>query len=72
MSASGGSTRSQTTVPSTSSGLDDSTACLVQSFEHPAATYGPIPIWWWSGEKITRERLRWQMEQLVGRACTRR
>lgn len=26
--------------------------------------FGPVPIWWWSGDTLTRERLRWQMEQL--------
>ncbi|KQO97484.1 hypothetical protein [Leifsonia sp. Leaf264] len=29
------------------------------------AEYGPVPIWWWSGDKVTRDRLRWQMEQLL-------
>jgi hypothetical protein len=27
--------------------------------------YGPVPIWWWSGGRLDRERLRWQMSQLV-------
>lgn len=28
-------------------------------------TYGPVPIWWWSGARLDRTRLRWQMEQLI-------
>lgn len=26
--------------------------------------YGPVPLWWWSGEPITTERIRWQMGKL--------
>ena len=36
-------------------------------FTDPPAEYGPLPIWWWSGGRVTRERLRWQMTQLVSR-----
>jgi hypothetical protein len=43
---------------------------LVDRFENPAAKYGPLPIWWWSGEKVTRERLRWQMEQMVSQGVS--
>ncbi|MCU1475432.1 MAG: hypothetical protein JWQ64_125 [Subtercola sp.] len=38
---------------------------LVRRFESPALSYGPVPLWWWSGEKLEPARLRWQMEQLV-------
>ncbi len=38
---------------------------LVNRFTDPGPQYGPLPIWWWSGARVTRERLRWQMEQLV-------
>ncbi|MEA9986460.1 hypothetical protein [Subtercola sp. RTI3] len=38
---------------------------LVRRFEDPAPTYGPVPLWWWSGEKLEPARLRWQMQQLV-------
>ncbi len=48
------------TVPSTS------IRAIAERFREPHANeYGPVPIWWWSGAKVTRERLRWQMEQLV-------
>ncbi len=38
---------------------------LLARFTDPGPQYGPLPIWWWSGATVTRERLRWQMEQLV-------
>ncbi|GAA3075045.1 hypothetical protein GCM10010464_43900 [Pseudonocardia yunnanensis] len=38
---------------------------LLRRFTDPDPRFGPLPIWWWSGARITRERLRWQMEQLV-------
>lgn len=38
---------------------------LLSRFTDPGPQYGPLPIWWWSGARVTRERLRWQMEQLV-------
>ncbi len=38
---------------------------LLARFTDPRPEYGPLPIWWWSGAKVTRERLRWQMERLV-------
>ncbi|HLL64918.1 MAG TPA: hypothetical protein VK453_04115 [Micromonosporaceae bacterium] len=37
---------------------------LVERFERVDETYGPVPIWWWSGAPLRRDRLRWQMEQL--------
>lgn len=27
--------------------------------------YGPVPLWWWDGEVIAPERLKWQMEKLA-------
>jgi len=38
---------------------------LVDRFENADVRYGPVPLWWWSGERLERDRLRWQMEQLV-------
>jgi hypothetical protein len=40
-------------------------ADLLARFTDPAPQYGPLPIWWWSGAPVTRERLRWQLEKLV-------
>jgi hypothetical protein len=38
---------------------------LLHRFLDPGPEYSPLPIWWWSGAPVTRERLRRQMEQLV-------
>ncbi|MEU5643772.1 hypothetical protein [Streptomyces milbemycinicus] len=38
---------------------------LLSRFTDPAPEYGPLPIWWWSGAKVTRERLRRQMAELT-------
>ncbi|MGK3952134.1 hypothetical protein ACLKM7_07385 [Microbacterium sp. I2] len=38
---------------------------LVDRFERPSVRYGPLPLWWWSGERLDRERLRWQMGKLI-------
>ncbi|CAL9325723.1 glycosyl hydrolase [Streptomyces sp. SudanB52_2052] len=34
---------------------------LRQLFEDPPRDFGPTPLWWWSGAKVTRERLAWQL-----------
>ncbi|MDK1342707.1 glycosyl hydrolase [Streptomyces sp. 378] len=34
---------------------------LRQLFENPPRDFGPTPLWWWSGAKVTRERLAWQL-----------
>ncbi|SDJ41999.1 hypothetical protein [Nonomuraea jiangxiensis] len=31
----------------------------------PPREFSPAAIWWWSGEPLRRDRLRWQMERLV-------
>ncbi len=38
---------------------------LAARFSEPDSTFGPVPIWWWSGARLERDRLRWQMEQMV-------
>jgi hypothetical protein len=38
---------------------------LWQVLREPPRTHSPAAIWWWSGEPLRRERLRWQMERLV-------
>src|SRR6201999_3806306 len=34
-------------------------------FQDPDARFYPTPIWWWSGERLDAERMRWQLERLV-------
>ncbi|MFE3602133.1 hypothetical protein [Streptomyces sp. NPDC059142] len=38
---------------------------VLARFTEPAATYTPLPIWWWSGAEITRPGLRRQMTELL-------
>ncbi|MFI5610593.1 hypothetical protein [Amycolatopsis sp. NPDC051903] len=38
---------------------------LLRRFHAPGPEYSPLPIWWWSGAPVTRERLRRQLERLV-------
>ncbi len=38
---------------------------LIDRFDDPPRDYGPVPLWWWSGAPITRERIRWQLERFV-------
>lgn len=36
---------------------------LIETFRQPPRSFSPVPTWWWSGERIDPERLRWQMQQ---------
>jgi hypothetical protein len=38
---------------------------LAERFAEPGSEFSPVPLWWWSGETVTAERLRWQLERLV-------
>ncbi|MEU1852190.1 glycosyl hydrolase [Streptomyces sp. NPDC019990] len=38
---------------------------LQHLFEEPPRDFGPTPLWWWSGAKVTRERLAWQMREFA-------
>ena len=38
---------------------------LRQLFDDPPRGFGPTPLWWWSGAKVTRERLAWQMRRFA-------
>lgn len=45
--------------------LDMVADTLFDNFASPPKAYSPVPIWWWSGEKIERSRLRWQLERFA-------
>lgn len=47
------------------SGQTSAVQTLANHFATPHPEYSPVPIWWWSGDRLERGRLRWQMEQLV-------
>ncbi|UBU09326.1 hypothetical protein [Nonomuraea gerenzanensis] len=38
---------------------------VFEVFREPPRAYSPAAIWWWSGEPLRRDRLRWQLERLV-------
>lgn len=38
---------------------------LLERFQSPDRRFYPTPIWWWSGERLDADRLRWQLERLV-------
>ncbi len=38
---------------------------LDKLFNDPPRSFSPIPIWWWSGEKLGAQRLRWQLERFA-------
>jgi len=38
---------------------------LARTFASAPPEFGPVPIWWWSGERLDRERLFWQLEQFA-------
>ena len=40
-------------------------ADLWDRFAEPPRAYSPVPLWWWSGDTVTAERLRWQLERLA-------
>ena len=34
------------------------------AFRNPPPGYGEVPFWWWTGEKLDKDRLLWQIEEL--------
>ena len=40
-------------------------ADLWDRFAEPPRAFSPVPLWWWSGDTVTAERLRWQLERLA-------
>lgn len=34
-------------------------------FSDPPDFFRPVPFWWWSGEPLDRDRLRWQLDALL-------
>lgn len=42
-----------------------SLAQLRAGFASPPRDYSPAPIWWWSGDKLDLERLKWQLDRFA-------
>ncbi len=38
---------------------------LENRFDDPPRSFSPVPIWWWSGERLDPKRLRWQLERFA-------
>ncbi len=38
---------------------------LWDRFDEPPRAFSPVPLWWWSGDTVSAERLRWQLERLA-------
>ena len=45
-------------------------AGLYEDFLNPPREYGEVPFWWWSGDRLDKERIGRQLEQ-IGRASCR-
>jgi hypothetical protein len=37
---------------------------VLPGFQNPPPGYGEVPFWWWTGDPLDEQRLRWQIEQL--------
>jgi hypothetical protein len=37
---------------------------LSAMFRAPPVAFGPVPFYWWAGEKLDQERMAWQLDQL--------
>ncbi len=35
-----------------------------ESFQSPGREYSLVPLWWWDGDRLDKERLTWQLEEL--------
>jgi len=43
---------------------DPQHADIRTAFVTPPPGYGEVPFWWWTGEKLDKERLLWELEEL--------
>lgn len=37
---------------------------ILSEFKNPPVGYGQSPFYWWVGEKLNKDRIRWQLDQL--------
>lgn len=40
-------------------------SALRRLFDDPPRDFGPTPLWWWSGARVTRDRLAWQLRRFA-------
>ena len=43
---------------------------VAQSFAKPPAGYGIVPFYWWLGDRLTKERMEWQLKKMRGHAVS--
>lgn len=43
---------------------------LIENFRKVPEGYGEVAFYWWLGDKLTKERLSWQLEQLKDHAIS--
>ena len=43
---------------------------LARHFAAPPEGYGIVPFYWWLGDKLTKERIEWQLEKMRGHAVS--
>ncbi|MBT3290373.1 MAG: hypothetical protein HN380_23725, partial [Victivallales bacterium] len=51
--------------PSRSPNLD-----VLPGFRNPPPGYGEVPFWWWTGDRLDKKRLLWQIEELHRKGVT--
>jgi hypothetical protein len=51
--------------PSRSPSLD-----VLPGFRNPPPGYGEVPFWWWTGDRLDKKRLLWQIEELHRKGVT--
>jgi len=44
---------------------NDVVATLRENFAEPDPLYSPVPIWWWSGDPVTKEGISTQLQRLA-------
>ncbi len=49
---------------STEGGAPAALPPVIEQAKDPGALYRPVPLWWWDGDQLEIERLRWQLDQL--------
>ncbi len=42
----------------------DTDVDLISDFKNPPPGYGEVPFWWWTGDPLDKDRLKWQIEKL--------
>ncbi|HEX71795.1 MAG TPA: hypothetical protein ENN65_00550, partial [Candidatus Hydrogenedentes bacterium] len=44
---------------------DDQTVDIATAFREAPRDFSPVPIWWWSGDRVEKDRIRRQLERMA-------